>query len=151
MAPVHRLLIFTKGGLLGIIDFSKERVEFLLEWPEDTSIGGMALVATLMSILEKKNSRYVTFEDVMQYALPEIKILFGEKGIKVLRKPLWVAYIGEDLDYIIIAEYKKSEDKDIVIDFPRRLSIFLKDIPEEAILVCTESLKFAWQEFGMSQ
>lgn len=151
MAPVHRLLIFTKGGLLGIIDFSKERVEFLLEWPEDTSISGMALVATLMSILEKKNSRYVTFEDVMQYAPPEIKILFGEKGIKVLRKPLWVAYIGEDSDYIIIAEYKKSEDKDVVIDFLRRLSSFLKDIPEEAILVCTESLKFAWQEFGMSQ
>ncbi len=151
MAPVSRLLIFTKGGLLGIIDFSKERVEFLLEWPEEVSISGMALVATLMSILDKKDDPIITFKDIMNYASPDVKILFGEKGIKLLKKPLWMAYVGKDSDYIVIAEYNTENDKYLVVDFLRQLVSFLKDIPEEAILVCTETLKFAWEAFGMSK
>jgi len=149
MSPISRLLIFTKGGLLGVIDFTKEKVEFHLEWPEDISINGMALVASLMNVLEKNKKEVITFEDILKYASPEAKILFGERGSRVLRKPFWLAYTNDTVDYLFVAEYEVKELRDQVVDFLKRLAAHLKDVPEEAILVCTEALKFAWETIVM--
>ena len=147
MSPISRLLIFTKGGLLGIIDMTKDKVEFTLEWPEEFSISGMAFIAALMSVFERAKSDIIVFDDIMKYAPPEAKILLGEKGMKILRKPFWLAYIDDVTDYVFVAEYSEKENKERVIDFLKRLATHLKDIPEEAILVCTEALKMVWEEF----
>ena len=149
MVPISRLLIFTKGGLLGIIDFRKEKVKFDLEWPEDISINGMALVASIISVLENVNKEVITFEDIMKYASSEAKILFGERGSKILRTPFWLAYTNDIVDYLFIAEYVREDVKQEVIDFLKKLADHLKDVPEEAILVCTEALKFAWEKIVM--
>mgnify|MGYP000565996166 CR=1 FL=1 len=148
-SPIYRLLIFTKGGLLGIIDFSKDKVEFQLEWPEDVSISGMALVATLINVIQRHNSNVICFEDIMKYAAPEAKVLFGEKGARVLKKPLWLAYVPENSDYILVAEYYRREDRDKVVEFLEALSAHIRDVPEESIMVCTEALKCAWELLGL--
>ncbi len=145
MVPISRLLIFTKGGLLGIIDF-RGQVKFDLEWPEDVSINGMALVASIISVLEKIKKEVITFEDIMNHAPPEAKILFGERGSKVLKTPYWLAYTDDSTDYLFVAEYIKEDVKEDVVNFLRKLAKHLQDIPEEAILVCTEALKFAWEK-----
>lgn len=141
---ILRILIFTKGGLLGIVDMSKEKVEFMLEWPEDFSINGMALVAALVSVYQVSKQNVITFNEIMKYATPDTKILFGERGIKVLRKPYWVAYLAEDSDYILVAELDSAKDTNNAVNFLRDLSKRIRDAPEEAIMVCTEALQFAW-------
>ncbi|MEX0567551.1 MAG: hypothetical protein Q6363_000120, partial [Candidatus Njordarchaeota archaeon] len=145
MSNIQRILIFTKGGLLGIVDISKENVEFKLEWPEDFSINGMALVATLISVFQISKQSVITFDEIMKYAPAETKILFGERGIKVLRKPYWLAYISENSDYILVAELDSSGNRESVIRFLKELSEHIRDAPEEAIMVCTEALQFAWE------
>ena len=56
------------------------------------------------------------------------------------------AYFSFKVEAIEEEILREEDVKPEVIDFLKKLADHLKDVPEEAILVCTEALKFAWEK-----
>jgi len=103
-------MIFSGGGLLAIIRFHDDTAYILTRWSEDISLSAMSLVALMLKEFHERKSRVIIREH-------------------------WVAYIPEASNYIPLAKVKSKRYILPTVGFIRSLSLEIKDLPEEAVLI----------------
>ena len=121
---IDRILIFTGGGLLSIIHFSDNEAKILTRWSEDVSLSAMGLVALMLREYQNTKNRVVIHKD-------------------------WVAYIPEKSNYIPMAKITSKKYLLATIGFIRRLSLEIKDLPEECKLVAEAIIKTFEKHFRL--
>ena len=107
---VERILVFSGGGLVSAVVFDDDKAKILVDWPESVALQSMALVAKIYNIYRKT-------------------------GRRVIYQNLWVAYIPEDSDYIVMAKIEHKKYLLPVVGLIRRIGKSLSGAPEESSLI----------------
>lgn len=107
---IDRILVFSGGGLVSAVFFSKNKAEILIDWPETMTLQSMKLVAKILN-------------------------MYRETGQRVIFSGLWVAYIPEQSEYIVMAKLKNKRYLLSAVGLVRRISKELEGIPEETNLI----------------
>ncbi len=119
---IERIMIFSGGGLLSIIQFGEDTASILTNWSEDISLSAMSLVALMLKE-------------------------YYEKKTRVIIRGRWVAYIPEESGYIPMAKVRSSRYVASTIGFIRRVALELKDMPEESILISRKVIEIYEEHF----
>jgi len=103
---IDRIYVFTGGGLLSIVQIKNNEARVLTNWPEEVSLSAMSVVAYMLKEYQETKNRVVIHKD-------------------------WIAYIPEESNFIPMVKISNKRYLLATIGFIRRLSLKLKDLPEE--------------------
>ncbi len=137
--PASRIMILSKGGLISIIDLTNGKA--IMDWPEELSLSGMALVALFLRFVYEYKESIITFDKIVEKSSDDMISIFYDQGHKLIKSPLWVAYVSENSDYLVVAEYKQKIHMPMIINLLRQIADGLEDIPEDSALVSKVTMK----------
>lgn len=107
---IERIMIFSGGGLISIVRILNDKALILTRWPEDISLSAMKLVAIMLKEFHDRGNRVIIYHN-------------------------WVAYIPEESQYISMVKFNEKRHVLSIIGFIRRLSLALKNMPEDSLLI----------------
>jgi len=107
---IDRILVFSGGGLISVVRILNDKAVILTHWPEEVSLNAMNIVAHMLREFQERKNRVIIHKN-------------------------WVAYIPEESQYISMVKFKEKRHVLSVIGFIRRLSLALRNMPEESFLI----------------
>lgn len=152
MAPIRKVIIFSNGGLIGIVSFTKRMLVRLnadpnVEWDENISLGGMLVSSLLLKIHCETGKNVIGSEEFRSLLDDSSFSEFFKKIVQPQDDSLFLAYIDDRSDFFAIAEYTDPKKENKILDYLRDLTMSLKDFPEESNIICQEAMKIAKKHF----
>lgn len=152
VAPIRKVIIFSSGGLVGVVSFAKSMLVKLAassntKWSEDVSLSGMLVSSLLLKIYCETGENVIgpkkfrTLLNDPTFSEPFKKI------VKPQEDSLFIVYIDDKSDFFAIAEYTDPKKEDKILNYLKDLVRSLKDFPEESNAVCFEATKIAKKYF----
>lgn len=122
---IDRILIFSGGGLISIVSFNENNAEIWVNWPEDVTLRSMKLVADMLNLMQKTKRR-------------------------IVHNGLWVAFISEQSEYIVMAKVREKRYILATVGLLRRIAHALREFPEESTLIGERVVDLFREYFGIN-
>ena len=122
---IDQILVFSGGGLISIVSFKNEHAEIWVNWPESVTLKSMKLVADILNLMQRTKRR-------------------------IVYNNLWVAYVSEQSEYIIMAKIREKRYVLPSVGLLRRIARAISELPEESNLIGEKIVELFKEYFGLN-